>query len=106
MCTRVDIGFAVSMWTQHLANPKPTHFLLATSVLHYLQGTKTHGLLLGGEIIQSLVAFSDASFSNDPLDRKSMGGYIIFWVTARSPGRLRSKEGCRHCLAPNLRLSK
>ena len=32
----------------------------------------------GGEVIQSLVAFSDASFANDPFDRRSMGGYIIF----------------------------
>ena len=47
-------------------------------MLHYLQGTKTHGLLLGGEIIQSLVVFYDASFANDRFDRKSMGGYIIF----------------------------
>ena len=78
VCTRVDIGFAVSILTQHLACPKPTHFLLAKRVLHYLQGTKTHGLLLGGEVIQSLVAFSDASFANDPFDRRSMGGYIIF----------------------------
>ena len=78
VCTRVDIGFAVSILTQHLACPKPTHFLLAKRVLHYLQGTRTHGLLLGGEIIQSLVAFSDASFANDPFDRRSMGGDIIF----------------------------
>ena len=80
MCTRVDIGFAVSVLTQHLACPKPTHFLLANRVLQYLQGTKTHSLLLGGEIIQSLVAFSDTSFANDPFDRKSMGGRFLIPV--------------------------
>ena len=27
--TRVDIGFALSILSQHLSNPKPTHFMLA-----------------------------------------------------------------------------
>jgi hypothetical protein len=76
--TRVDIGFALSILSQHLSNPKPTHFMLAKRVLQYLLGTKTHGLILGGEFIPSLIAFSDASFANDPIDRRSMGGYIIF----------------------------
>ena len=78
VCTRIEIGFAVSILTQHLANPKQTHFLLAQRVLLYLLGTKTFGLILGGENIPSLVAFSDASFANDKDDRKSMGGYVIF----------------------------
>ena len=97
VCTRVDIGFAVSVLTQHLACPKPTHFLLAKRVLHYLQGTRTHGLLLGGEIIQSLEVFSDASFADDPFDRRSMGGYIIFWGTARYHGQPRNTGGCKRC---------
>ena len=78
VCTRIEIGFAVSILTQHLANPKQTHFLLAQRVLLYLLGTKTFGLILGGENIPSLVAFLDASFANDKDDRKSMGGYVIF----------------------------
>ena len=32
--TRVDIGFALSMLSQHLSNPKPTHFMLAKRALH------------------------------------------------------------------------
>ena len=80
VCTRIEIGFAVSILTQHLANPKQTHFLLAQCVLLYLLGTKTFGLILGGpgENILSLVAFSDASFANDKDDRKSMGDMLFF----------------------------
>ena len=51
VCTRVDIGFSVSILIRHLSNPKPTHFMMAKHVLFYLQGTKSFGLLLGGEVI-------------------------------------------------------
>ena len=78
VCTRMDIGFAVSLLTQNLAKPKPTHFLLAKRVLAYLVGTKSFGLILGGQPSSDLSAFVDASFANDQLDRKSMGGYIVF----------------------------
>ena len=86
VCTRIDIGFAMSILTQQLAKPKPTHFLLAKRVLAYLKGTKSFGLILGGEPISALNVFSDASFANDQLDRKSMGDMLFSWVTAQSHG--------------------
>ena len=50
VCTRVDIGFSLSILTQHLAKPKPTHFMMAKRVLFYLKGTKTFGFILGGKL--------------------------------------------------------
>ena len=43
VCTRIDIGFSLSILTQHLAKPKPTHFQMAKRVLFYLKGTRTFG---------------------------------------------------------------
>ena len=77
VCTKIDIGFAMSILTQQLAKPKPTHFLQAKRVLAYLKGTKSFGLILGGEPISALNVFSDASFANDQLDRKSMGDTLV-----------------------------
>ena len=68
----------MSILTQHLADPRPTHFAMAQRVLFYVLGTKTLGLVLGEEILPTLISFTDASFANDPVDRKSMGGYVIF----------------------------
>ena len=48
VCARMDIGFALSILTQNLPNPKPTHFQMAKRVLFYLVGTKSSGLVLGG----------------------------------------------------------
>ena len=81
----MDIGFALSILTQHLANPKPTHFQMAKRVLFYLVGTKSFGLILGGGQLTTLIAFSDASFANDKLDRKSMEGHVVFVGNSTSP---------------------
>jgi len=51
---------------------------MAKRVLLYLKGTKSFGLILGGEVLNTLIAFSDASFANDKSDRKGMGGYVVF----------------------------
>ena len=72
VCTRMDIGFALSLLTQNFAKPKHTHFLLAKRVL------ASFGLILGGQPSSDLSTFVDASFANDQIDRKSMGGYVVF----------------------------
>ena len=81
ICTRVDIGFSPSILTQHPAKPKPTHFVMAKRVLFYLKGTRTFGLILGGEALAKLIAIADASFANDKQDRKRMEGMWFFWRT-------------------------
>jgi len=79
VCTRKDIAYALSVLTQQFANPKQTHFHMALRVLHYLTGTRNFGLILGGEEIPQINAFSDADFANCEITRKSMGGYVIFF---------------------------
>ena len=54
VCTRIDICFAVSILTQHMSDPKLSHFLMAKRVLFYLQGTKSYGLILGEKYFQLL----------------------------------------------------
>ena len=80
ICTRPDISYAVSILTQQFSNPKHAHFKFALPVLAYLLGTSKFGLILGGEEIHELIAFSDADFANCPTTRKSIGGVCnIFW---------------------------
>ena len=95
----------MSILTQHLADPRPTHFAMAQRVLFYVLGTKTLGLVLGGEILPTLISFTDASFANDPVDRKSMGGYVIFLgnsVISWSVN-LRNTGVCRPCPAQRVK---
>ena len=97
VCTRMDIGFALSILTQNLANPKPTHFQMAKRVLFYLVGTKSFGLVLGGEKLTTLIAFSDASFANDKIDRRSMGGTLFLWAIVPFRGLLKSTGEFKLC---------
>ncbi|KAI7956622.1 hypothetical protein MJO28_003717 [Puccinia striiformis f. sp. tritici] len=62
-CTRPDLAFACSYFSQFLNKPSRTHQIHLLHALRYLQHTKTHGLTLGsvGGPVSKLVAYSDAS---------------------------------------------
>jgi hypothetical protein len=78
VCTRIDIGFAMSILTQQLAKPKPTHFLLAKRVLAYLQGTKSFGLILGGGAYLSVKCFFGCKLCKRSVRQKKHGGIHCF----------------------------
>jgi hypothetical protein len=72
---RPDIAFSTSQLACFLSNPGQEHQDAADRVLMYLLSTKTLALQLGGG--QGLQIASDASFSDNTLDRKSSQGYAI-----------------------------
>ena len=53
-------------------------------ILRYLKGTADHFLCLGGEATPDIInqsprlqLFADADWANDPMDRKSISGYLL-----------------------------
>ncbi|RYP68913.1 hypothetical protein DL771_006402 [Monosporascus sp. 5C6A] len=73
--TRPDICFAISRLARFNLNPSKLHHEAADRVILYLIGTKTLALQLGGE--DSLDTWSDASFADNTLDRKSSQAYVM-----------------------------
>lgn len=67
--TRPDIAFAVSRLARFNLNPSEKHHEAAQRGIRYLLHTRNYGLILGGE--DTLEAWSDASFADNTLDRKS-----------------------------------
>jgi len=67
--TRPDIAFAASRLARFLTNPGPAHQTAADRVLLYLDRTRGLGLQLGGE--DDFIVYSDASFADNTIDRKS-----------------------------------
>ncbi|KAI7948485.1 hypothetical protein MJO29_010150 [Puccinia striiformis f. sp. tritici] len=65
-CTRPDLAFACSYFSQFLNNPSKTHQNHLLHAMRYLQHTKNLGLTLGsvGGPASVLVAYSDASHGN------------------------------------------
>lgn len=78
---RPDLAFAVGVMSRFVSAPAAIHLRAAKHCLRYLKGTKGIGLLFTGSATgtgdHSLVAFSDASWGNDLIDRKSTTGTLI-----------------------------
>jgi hypothetical protein len=79
--TRPDISLAVGRLASVMDCYTTDHWKAAVRVLHYLKGTRTLSLRLGGPTALSLVGFSDLDYANCTETSKSIGG-----VTARYLG--------------------
>lgn len=77
--TRPDITFSVNKVCQFLKEPTEDHWEAVKRIFRYLKATVTFGLMLSNDPSQRLTAFTDADWAGDVDDRKSTGGYAIFF---------------------------
>jgi histone deacetylase 1/2 len=79
--TRPDLSFAVNKVCQYLHAPRCTHWSAVKRILRYVKATLSHGLLLQPSTTSPdlLSAFSDADWAGNSDDRRSTGGYAIFY---------------------------
>jgi hypothetical protein len=81
--TRPDIAFVVNRLAQAMLAPTVADGKACDRVFRYLAGTKTHGLLFGRRRSDnedtddmSISAYADADWGSDPVDRKSITGWV------------------------------
>ena len=81
--TMPDIAYAVNRLAAYTANPSLQHVSMLKRMLHYLAGTKTHGItysknhskrVLDGENL--FHGYADAAYANTD-DYKSTSGYVF-----------------------------
>ena len=72
--TKPDIMFTVNILSRHINAPTNQHWMCGTRLLRYLQSSK---LTFTKEDSYDLVGESDADWSGDVNDRKSMTGYYF-----------------------------
>ncbi|KAL3820422.1 hypothetical protein ACJIZ3_006327 [Penstemon smallii] len=77
--TRPDLAFSVNRVCQFMHAPCISHWQSVKRILRYLKHTLDYGLLLRPTPRLTLAAFSDADWASSPDDRKSTGGYCIFF---------------------------
>jgi histone deacetylase 1/2 len=77
--TRPDISFAVNRVCQFLHAPRTTHWSAVKRILRYIRLTASYGLHLQSASSLGLSAFSDADWAGNPDDRRSTGGYAVFF---------------------------
>jgi hypothetical protein len=80
--TRPDIASAVRSLAKHMQDPRRRHQVAAERVLRYLAGTKDIGLVFGRrkrtvDSSHDIIAYGDADWANDRVDRKSITGWIV-----------------------------
>ncbi|CAI7729998.1 unnamed protein product [Closterium sp. NIES-54] len=93
MCTCPDLAYPISVLARFVGPGRHTevHWKAAERVLRYLRGTKDHALTLGGSSPPFLSGFSDSSWADSQLDRRSSQGYgftlgsdLVTWRSTRS----------------------
>jgi histone deacetylase 1/2 len=77
--TRPDISYAVNRVCQYLHTPRDTHWAAVKRILRYVQSTLSFGLHIRPNPSGVLSAYSDADWAGSPDDRRSTGGYAVFF---------------------------
>jgi histone deacetylase 1/2 len=77
--TRPDISFVVNKVCQYLHEPRTPHMSAVKRILRYVRYTIDSGLQLWSTPSTLLSAFLDADWASNIDDRRSTGGYDIFY---------------------------
>jgi histone deacetylase 1/2 len=95
--TRPDISFAVNKVCQFLHAPTLSHWSAVKRILRYVQGTLNFGLKIRKSASTIVSGFSDADWASCVDDRRSTGGFAVFfgpnlvsWSARKQPTVLRS----------------
>lgn len=106
--TRPDISFSVNRVCQFLSAPTSLHWAAVKRILRYLHSTLDLGLCITKSGSSLLSAFSDADWAGNPDDRRSTGGYAIFfggnlvsWSSRKQPTVSRSSTEAEYKAVAN-----
>lgn len=95
--TRPDLSYVVNRVCQFLHEPRCTHWTAVKQILCYVKFTGNLGLHIKPSSDTLLSAFLDADWAGNPDDRRSIGGYAIFfggnliaWSACKQPTVSRS----------------
>jgi hypothetical protein len=76
--TRPDISFVVNRVCQFMSSPTDVHWTAVKRILRYLHSTIDLGLCFTRSSSSLLSSYSDADWADNPDDRCSIGGFLIF----------------------------
>ena len=77
--THPNIWFAVNRVCEFMHAPTDSHWAAVKCILRYLRGTTSHGLHITRSSSFALHGFTDANWVDNFDDRKSTGGYLVFF---------------------------
>lgn len=75
--TRPDIAFSVGYVSRFLDKPNKKLWLIVKRIFRYIKGTLEYGIFFSKNVDLTLIGFSDADYASDPIDRKSVTGFLF-----------------------------
>ncbi|KAM2882470.1 hypothetical protein COP2_015447 [Malus domestica] len=76
--TRPDIAYSVSLISQFMHSPTLVHWEIVKRILRYLKGSIGRGILMQKNESNHILAYTDADWAGNSLDRKSTTGFCTF----------------------------
>ncbi|KAM2907145.1 hypothetical protein COP2_046815 [Malus domestica] len=76
--TRPDIAYSVSLISQFMHSPTLVHWTIVKRILRYLKGSIDRGILMQKNESNHILAYTDADWAGNSLDRKSTTGFCTF----------------------------
>ena len=76
--SRPDAASAIRTCSQYMAEGADLHWQAGKRILRYLKGTKEKGVVYTKQDEYRLQAYCDSDWAQDPDDRKSVTGYVIY----------------------------
>ncbi|WVZ72600.1 hypothetical protein U9M48_021033 [Paspalum notatum var. saurae] len=86
MLTLPNLAFSINKLCQFLYNPTTLHWTVVKRILRYVKHTLDVGLKIKKSKSNLVSAFSDADWAGSVDDRKSTGGFAIFFALILSRG--------------------
>jgi len=77
--TRPDICFVINRVCQFMHALTDSHWVVVKRILRYLKGTTSYGFHITRGSSFALHGFTDADWAGSIDDRKSTGGYLVFF---------------------------
>lgn len=101
--TRPDIAFAVNRVCQFMHAPTISHMMAVKRIMSFLKGTLEFGLHLRPGPL-TLIAFCDADWAENPIDRRSITGHCVYfghspvsWCLKKQATIARSSTKSEYC---------
>lgn len=76
-CTRPDIAQAVGALARFMSAPTAVHERAVKHLLRYVSGTRTLGIVYGGDQPEQPIGYSDSDWAGDLDNRRSTGAFVF-----------------------------
>ena len=79
ICTRLDIAFAVGVFSRYMSNPGKKHWEAMKGIMRYLNGTRKLCIFFGRNGA-CVFGYTDANYARDIDKRRSTSSYVFMFT--------------------------